>query len=77
MREEGELKMEALLFIPVYLRVKEHIVKLGRGRLQPSPAVFPFVVIPRTMELWVPADLAVSSAEMHSCEWLWREAASA
>lgn len=51
MREEEEAKMESLLFIPSYLRIKEHVVKLVRGRLKPSPMVFPFVIIPKTIEL--------------------------
>lgn len=51
MREEGAVKMESLLFILPYIRVKKHIVKLVRGRLRPSPIAFPFVIIPKTVEL--------------------------
>lgn len=51
LREEGEAKMESLLFIPSYLRIKKHVVKLVRGRLKLSPIVFPFVIIPKTIEL--------------------------
>lgn len=51
MREEEAVKMESLLFILPYIRIKKHIVKLVRGRLKSSPIVFPFAIIPKTIEL--------------------------
>lgn len=51
MREEGEVKMESLLFIVSSLRIKKCVVKWVRGRLKPSPVLFPFVISPKTIEL--------------------------